>query len=332
MEFLVPVSGPIKQLARLSKSELQCPATLLVLKSGRSNYEALREGNFPKVNFTSGKSRRMKPRAERDDVDLDPEHEVKFADGSMSNMYAHNSGNLPTWSHDVMYSPWLPPSLAVEKISGMRNPMVYQYVNHEMLCALTYFMRNPKNWTMEDNTPPVVLKDGSTEDRSDLRFRIGVEPVYSMNNVQGVLPGTMPHHYVNYYVSAFPNPDVTKFKKAKPYRERKTPYPDTISDMKRPFDHPRDMPLHVVHNIEVRDLPSLPRNMNWCYPELNMYAQVGMFPLCFQKELFDYYNASIEHMCDQPVEATNMRDFFAAVDKDHGMPDDRLIPTPVKVD
>eukprot|EP00971_Amphidinium_carterae_P112057 2219543-Amphidinium_carterae.1 len=31
-----------------------------------------------------------------------------------------------------MYSPWLPPSLALEKNSGMRNPMVYQYVNHKM--------------------------------------------------------------------------------------------------------------------------------------------------------------------------------------------------------
>eukprot|EP00971_Amphidinium_carterae_P224268 4449412-Amphidinium_carterae.1 len=48
-------------------------------------------------------------------------------------------------------------------MSGMRNPMLYQYVNHEMLCALTYFMRNPKNWTLEENTPPGVLNDGSTE-------------------------------------------------------------------------------------------------------------------------------------------------------------------------
>eukprot|EP00971_Amphidinium_carterae_P308091 6123015-Amphidinium_carterae.1 len=61
-------------------------------------------------------------------------------------------------------------------MSGMRNPMLYQYVNHETLCALTYFMRNPKNWTLEVDTPPVVLNDGSTEAREDLRFRIGVEP------------------------------------------------------------------------------------------------------------------------------------------------------------
>eukprot|EP00971_Amphidinium_carterae_P005691 112941-Amphidinium_carterae.1 len=65
-----------------------------------------------------------------------------------------------------------------------------------------------------------------------------------MYNSQGVPPGAVPHHYVSYYVSTHPNPDVVKFKKAKPFRERKTPYPDTISDMKRPFDHPRDMPTH----------------------------------------------------------------------------------------
>eukprot|EP00971_Amphidinium_carterae_P297293 5906109-Amphidinium_carterae.1 len=86
----------------------------------------------------------------------------------MTGMYSYNSGDLPPWSYDVMYSPWLPPSLAMEKMSGMRNPMLYQNVNHEMLCALTYFMRNPKNWTLEFNTPPVVLSDGSTENREDL--------------------------------------------------------------------------------------------------------------------------------------------------------------------
>eukprot|EP00971_Amphidinium_carterae_P111127 2201345-Amphidinium_carterae.1 len=73
--------------------------------------------------------------------------------------------------------------------------MVYQYVNHEMLCALTYFMRNPKNWTMEVNSPPVTLKDGSVEQREDLRFRLGVEPVYSRYYNDGVPPGTVPHHY-----------------------------------------------------------------------------------------------------------------------------------------
>eukprot|EP00971_Amphidinium_carterae_P046145 908451-Amphidinium_carterae.1 len=69
-------------------------------------------------------------------------------------------------------------------MSGMRNPMLYRCVNHEMLCALTYFMRNPTNWCVEFNTPPVVLNDGSLEQRADVRFRIGVEAVYSVHNMQ----------------------------------------------------------------------------------------------------------------------------------------------------
>eukprot|EP00971_Amphidinium_carterae_P202870 4025822-Amphidinium_carterae.1 len=71
--------------------------------------------------------------------------------------------------------------------------------------------------------------------------------------------------------------------------------------MKRPFDHPRDMPTHI-----------------------------GMFPLSFQKELFDYYDASIAHMCARPEDHTKLNDFFAMVDIDHGTPDDLLIPNQVK--
>eukprot|EP00971_Amphidinium_carterae_P002380 46981-Amphidinium_carterae.1 len=67
----------------------------------------------------------MKPRARQEDECPDPEFEIKFIDEAMNNMYSYNSGDLPSWSHEVMYSPWLPPSLAVEKMSGMRNPMLY---------------------------------------------------------------------------------------------------------------------------------------------------------------------------------------------------------------
>eukprot|EP00971_Amphidinium_carterae_P065058 1289488-Amphidinium_carterae.1 len=65
----------------------------------------------------------MKPRAQHDSECPNAECEIKTGDESMVNMAAHNSSQLPTWSHEVMYSPWLPPSLAMEKISGMRNPM-----------------------------------------------------------------------------------------------------------------------------------------------------------------------------------------------------------------
>eukprot|EP00971_Amphidinium_carterae_P206261 4092993-Amphidinium_carterae.3 len=150
-------------------------------------------------------------------------------------------------------------------MSGLRNPMHVRFVNHEMLCVLTYFMRNPKNWSLEVNTPAVNLDNGKTEDREDVRFKIGVEAVYSLTPQQGVPRGTIPHHYVNYYVSLFPNPDSGKVNKVKNYRERKTPYPDTQSDMRRPFDHPRDMPMHIVHCMEIGDLPHLPRNLNWCF-------------------------------------------------------------------
>eukprot|EP00971_Amphidinium_carterae_P134007 2655328-Amphidinium_carterae.1 len=170
------------------------------------------------------------------------------------------------------------------------------------------------------------------ESREDLRFRLGVEPVYSRYHNEGVPPGTIPHHYVSYYVSTHPNEDIAKYPKAKPFRERKTPYPDLISDMKRPFDHPHDMPTYVVYNLEVRDLPTLPRNLNWCYPELNMYAQIGMFPLCFQKELYDYYNESIATMCDAPEEYRTLQQHFDAIDDKCGSPHNMDVPLIVQAD
>eukprot|EP00971_Amphidinium_carterae_P235060 4664612-Amphidinium_carterae.2 len=103
-------------------------------QQGRSSYEALMDGNFPKASFTPGKQRRLKPRAHEPHQCPDPEFEVKFIEEAMTHMYSYNSGDLPSWTYDVMYSPWLPPSLAIEKMSGMRNPMLYQYVNHDALC------------------------------------------------------------------------------------------------------------------------------------------------------------------------------------------------------
>eukprot|EP00971_Amphidinium_carterae_P104592 2071361-Amphidinium_carterae.4 len=41
-------------------------------QQGRSNSEALRDGTFPKANFTPGKVRRMKPRARQEDECPDP--------------------------------------------------------------------------------------------------------------------------------------------------------------------------------------------------------------------------------------------------------------------
>eukprot|EP00971_Amphidinium_carterae_P134252 2660091-Amphidinium_carterae.1 len=75
-------------------------------------------------------------------------------------------------------------------MSAMRNPMHVKFVNNEMLCALTYFMRNKKKWSVEINTPTVILDNGKTEDREDVRFKIGVEAVYSLTTQQGVPRGT----------------------------------------------------------------------------------------------------------------------------------------------
>eukprot|EP00971_Amphidinium_carterae_P012502 246025-Amphidinium_carterae.1 len=72
--------------------------------------------------------------------------------------------------------------------------------------------------------------------------------------------------------------------------------------------------------------------MNWCYPELNMYAQIGMFSLSFHKELYDYYKSSITGMCDSPIEFDRMEEFYETLDRDHGPPDDKVIPSQVKVD
>eukprot|EP00971_Amphidinium_carterae_P167645 3322112-Amphidinium_carterae.1 len=102
--------------------------------------------------------------------------------------------------------------------------------------------------------------------------------------------------------------------------------------MKRPFDHPCDMPARVVCNIEIRDIPTLPRNVDWCYPELNMYAQTGMFPLHFQKELFDYYHASIAHMCDAPDDYSKMKQHFESLDSRHGCPNNFKVPSRVYED
>eukprot|EP00971_Amphidinium_carterae_P311577 6192714-Amphidinium_carterae.1 len=92
------------------------------------------------------------------------------------------------------------------------------------------------------------------------------------------------------------------------------------------------MPTHVVHNLEVRDLPSLPRNLDWCYPELNMYVQIEMFPLNFQKELMTYYDESIAHMCDSPEDSRKLQHFFTTMDVPYGSPDDLIVPSQVRVD
>eukprot|EP00971_Amphidinium_carterae_P234582 4654994-Amphidinium_carterae.1 len=63
-----------------------------------------------------------------------------------------------------------------------------------------------------------------------------------------------------------------------------------------------------------------------------MYAQIGMFSLSFQKELFDYYDASIAHMCDTPEEYRQLQNHFEAIDNKCGPPDNMDVPLIVQAE
>eukprot|EP00971_Amphidinium_carterae_P267392 5303917-Amphidinium_carterae.1 len=63
-----------------------------------------------------------------------------------------------------------------------------------------------------------------------------------------------------------------------------------------------------------------------------MYAQIGMFPLSFQKELHDYYEASIAHMCDTPEEYRMLQRHFDAIDSKCGPPDNMDVPMIVQAE
>eukprot|EP00971_Amphidinium_carterae_P257716 5115619-Amphidinium_carterae.1 len=72
--------------------------------------------------------------------------------------------------------------------------------------------------------------------------------------------------------------------------------------------------------------------MNWCYPELNMYAQIGMFSLRFQKELFDYYSESIAHMCDTHEECLLLHQHFEGIDAKCGGPSTMDVPLTIRTE
>eukprot|EP00971_Amphidinium_carterae_P158253 3137160-Amphidinium_carterae.4 len=97
--------------------------------------------------------------------------------------------------------------------------------------------------------------------------------------------------------------------------------------MKRPFDHPRDLPTHAVHH-----LPHLPRNLDWCFPELNVYAQTGLFPLHFHKKLIAYFDESIAYMCETNADHRTLQEQFAELDAKHGPPHSWNVLAQVHVD
>eukprot|EP00971_Amphidinium_carterae_P172828 3425918-Amphidinium_carterae.2 len=181
---------------------------------GQYNLNAMiNDGNFTKVNFTAGKLRRLLPRARTHGECPDPEFEVKFNDEAMTHMVSFNSGALPVWSHEVMYSQWLPPSLQLEKMTGMRNPMHYTGWNNRAERRRSFqdwcrssLLGHPFAWCASRNCATSLcqlLHQFASKSR-----RVEDEESEAIS------------------------------------REEDALCQHTQSDMKRPFDHPRDLPTH----------------------------------------------------------------------------------------
>eukprot|EP00971_Amphidinium_carterae_P331458 6465013-Amphidinium_carterae.1 len=78
------------------------------------------------------KIRKLSPRALDENSAPYPEYDIRESDPSMMHMIHYNSPYLPAWVHHVMYGFWLPPSLHLEKIRGLRNPLDVPTVNQKM--------------------------------------------------------------------------------------------------------------------------------------------------------------------------------------------------------
>eukprot|EP00971_Amphidinium_carterae_P127740 2530550-Amphidinium_carterae.1 len=76
----------------------------------------------------------------------------------------------------------------------------------------------------------------------------------------------------------------------------------------------------------------LPRNMNWCFSELNFYAQCNRFSLGFQQELQEHFDKSIEHQCDGEREYNMLTSLHRQMDLPYGPPDDLETPNETLTD
>eukprot|EP00971_Amphidinium_carterae_P318109 6323571-Amphidinium_carterae.1 len=74
------------------------------------------------------------------------------------------------------------------------------------------------------------------------------------------------------------------------------------------------------------------KNMNWCFSELNFYAQCNRFSLAFEKELRDYYDASIKNQCDNEKELTTLTELHRLLDGPYGLPCGLEQPNDVLID
>eukprot|EP00971_Amphidinium_carterae_P339419 6477238-Amphidinium_carterae.1 len=63
-----------------------------------------------------------------------------------------------------------------------------------------------------------------------------------------------------------------------------------------------------------------------------MYAQIGMFSLSFQKELFDYYSESIAYMCDTHEECRLLHQHFVDIDVKCGGPSTMDVPLTIETE
>eukprot|EP00971_Amphidinium_carterae_P276127 5479456-Amphidinium_carterae.3 len=100
---------------------------------------------------------------------------------------------------------------------------------------------------------------------------------------------------------------------------RVTPYPDYLRAARDPTVNTADS--FVMETIETEHLGSLPRNLVWCFDELNLYVRTGDFSLTFLMELMNYYEASIRRMCTSSSEYGQLRDLFFTIDQPYGPPD-----------
>eukprot|EP00971_Amphidinium_carterae_P067959 1344885-Amphidinium_carterae.2 len=67
------------------------------------------------------------------------------------NYSTYNSPTLSPWILPVMHGDFLPPTLHLEKMCGLRNPLHIPTVDHKMLAAIAYYIRRPHNWSEECN-------------------------------------------------------------------------------------------------------------------------------------------------------------------------------------
>eukprot|EP00971_Amphidinium_carterae_P061273 1213043-Amphidinium_carterae.3 len=71
-----------------------------------------------------------------------------------------------------------------------------------------------------------------------------------------------------------------------------------------------------MESIETEHIALLPKNLIWCYDELNYYVKT----VRRQVELRQYFERSIRLLCDSPKENEELHELFRIVDTPYGSP------------